>query len=135
MTNEMERIGKILIEKGEGGCWHIPVASFDGIPFIRSDRRECAVCKKWIPVKSWVDFTVQNPDFSEWANFGRLLKIADKKKVGVKINFWAGFLWIGLSKKYPEWYPEDVSKLVFQDNNQIPALVATELARIVAESK
>ena len=62
----LEEIGKILVEKGERGCWHgaakIESGSASGLVKISCD------CGLQLPNGgNW-----PNPDFSNWGNFGRL---------------------------------------------------------------
>jgi hypothetical protein len=60
-----------------------------------------------------------NPDFSLWANFVRVLKIADKTDLWDK-------LWENLN---PEM------GFTRNDIEGMPSIVATELARIIEEGK
>jgi hypothetical protein len=105
MTPELERIGKILLDE-EGGCWH-EVNLNDW-----SICNKCGIETHWDNVES---ITNQNPDFSQWSEFGRLRDIAKKILDDV------GDLLI-------------CNQITFKNNtDQIPLLVSTELARIIKE--
>lgn len=110
MTPEMERIGKILAE-AEGGHWHDSAKVLGGI----------FICSQCDGLKSRID----NPDFSQWANFGRVLKIGEKNKhITHTISI------VNLLMKcvfFLTWDKKDI--------DQIPALVATEIARVIEEGK
>lgn len=112
MTPELEHIGKMLVE-AEGGCWHEWISIIDKK---RSDY-ECVNCKE----ERWyqnVEGQETNPDFSSWSEFGRLLKIAVRTKYRHSLDIERGYAW---------W---DGKKC---DIDQIPLLIATELARIIKE--
>lgn len=137
MTPEMERVGRILV-KAEGGHWHKPIYYYhsnqDG-----SYWGGCETCN--------VDFDDEylkdnkdeakrhiNPDFSEWQHFGRVLKIANtvaswrilKRDILMRLSIEAGYegaiLQFGFGSS-------------LHNIDQIPALVATELARVIEEGK
>lgn len=112
MTKELERIGKVLVG-AEGGCWH------DLFPYAMHPHgnTNCTKCKELFPAIKFFD---QNPDFSKWENFGRLLKI------GQGINIYA------LNKV------DNLISLHFRVGesstiDNLPLTVATELARIIEE--
>ncbi len=102
-----EEINKTLVE-AEGGCWHEWQATWGEVNY---GMKTCKKCHMECDRKER-----NNPDFSEWANFGRLLKIADR-----------------YGKVYPMM--DEIIKILklTPDTDQIPTLVATELAKILKE--
>jgi hypothetical protein len=109
MIPEMERVGRIIVEKGEGKCWHDPFEIHVGLP-----KTACPKCRGSLP----------NPDFSEWANFGRLLKIAKSR---------GGKVWCDLWETMGDIMVRN--RTIESDVDEIPPLLATELARIISEGK
>lgn len=112
MTPEVERIGRIIVEKGEGLKQGEKLISFN----LHGTRR-WFITK--VPVKPGCPRRLV-PDFSKWENFGKLLKVAK------------------IEKDYAERLMplEYVSRIVLEETyvgniDQIPLLVATELARIL----
>ena len=117
MNTELDRIGQVLVEV-EGGCWHVPdINNVD----------ECVICQCAFqrPDYEPFDCSTANPNFSQWENFGRLLKIADKLKQNLLIQA------IGVYQdiEMVTWMVgnhKDMAKI-----DHVPELVATELAKII----
>lgn len=123
-----DEINKILVE-AEGGCQHIEGKSYN-MPF---GYIECIKCKGKLHPS---EFDVANPDFFQWENFGRLLGIMRKKDITMALYIFdeddireaarAGSLCCG------EVYINS-NPIRFTEIDQIPSLVATELARMIKE--
>lgn len=101
MTPKQIKDYKIIVEKGEGGCWHkIPTYGLS-----------CSKCHQ-PPFND-------NPDFSKWENFGRLLKVGAK----------------GIENTHPILPSPVLIKIIlenyYKDIDQIPFLVAHEVAEIL----
>lgn len=115
-----EQINRTLVE-AEGGCWH--KHKFGTCP------STCKKCHKSFFERD--DIAKANPDFSKWGEFGRLLKIASKIGKWVEINTtlnpsdlsYAASIVVGDVNGYKEIGSDSI--------DQIPLLVATELARII----
>lgn len=106
-------ISRIIVEKGEGGCWH----ETDRITSTPHKTVLCA-CKCGLTLTST---GYPNPDFSLFENFGRLLKVAFvHEQEGDILKMMDGFL-----------SECESSECI----DQIPFLLATEIARVLKEGK
>lgn len=109
---ELDTINKTLVQ-AEGGCWHewkvisCSCGAFKSA-FIKPPANYTAVHLK------------QNPDFSKWENFGRLLKICRDIPANKGLGRIESIITIQVCK---------------DEIDQIPLLAATELARILKYGK
>ena len=113
-----ESRGQFLVEQ-EGGCWH------EADP---KNPDECLKCKKAFQKQNYEPYNCEldNPDFSKWENFGRLLELAEMGGIVIRIEF--GDLYpIGLQK----WYVRADS---FTDSYINPSGVPNSLATLIAKA-
>lgn len=120
-----EEINRIIVEKGEGGCWHV----WDVNTFIHGSCHPCMHCRAIAGKIHFSDPLPENPDFALWENFGRLLEAARLKLNHIEFNDLIHRLKYELAMCY----------LLAGQNpitiDQIPSLVSAELARVLEEKK
>lgn len=104
---------KILVEQGEGGCWHEWIKTLHNA---FSMKLYCDKCGKG---------ELDNPDFSKWENFGRLLKMAINQRLMQAVN----------GEEFRRFLKSLILPSYESDVDQIPTLVADEIAKKILSVK